>query len=40
MACRGNTGIFVDGVSIPDIPGMVQAAMFIEGPGNYHYDDI
>jgi gamma-glutamyltranspeptidase/glutathione hydrolase len=36
----GNTGIFVDGVSIPDIAGMAQAAMAIEGPGNYHYDDI
>ncbi len=36
----GNTGIFVDGVSIPDIAGHVQAAMAIEGPGNYHYDDI
>jgi gamma-glutamyltranspeptidase/glutathione hydrolase len=36
----GNTGIFVDGVSIPDIAGHAQAAMAIEGPGNYHYDDI
>jgi gamma-glutamyltranspeptidase/glutathione hydrolase len=36
----GNTGIFVDGVSIPDIAGMAQAPMAMEGPGNYHYDDI
>jgi len=36
----GNTGIFVDGVSIPDIAAHAQAPMAIEGPGNYHYDDI
>jgi gamma-glutamyltranspeptidase/glutathione hydrolase len=36
----GSTGIFVDGVSIPDIAGMAQAPMAVEGAGNYHYDDI
>jgi gamma-glutamyltranspeptidase/glutathione hydrolase len=36
----GQTGIFVDGISIPDIAANAKYSMEIEGPGGYHYDDI
>jgi len=36
----GQTGIFVGGISIPDIGFGARYSTVIEGPGGYHYDDI
>jgi gamma-glutamyltranspeptidase/glutathione hydrolase len=36
----GQTGIFVGGISIPDIGFGARYSMVIEEPGGYHYDDI
>lgn len=36
----GQTGIFVGGISIPDIGYGARYAIAIKGPGGYHYDDI
>lgn len=36
----GQTGVFVGGISIPDIGFWAKYSMAIEGPGGYHYDDI